>query len=233
MDFQNFCRSKALNNIPQKKLQEALNVVSESDIDIQKKLVRTTAINRYAEANIPIEYWSLKMERDFKGDPNLKVKFDEYTADMKSSYMSGGSICLAGQHGRGKTLTSTCILKKAVQKGYTALYTDLSSVVSVMTSADNDEKYLARRELNLVDFLVLDEFDARMYGSSSASDLYARTLESVFRTRASNKLPTIMCTNSPNILESLQGPLKESIGSLFNGYMTMFPVFGNDFRKAK
>lgn len=233
MDFQNFCRSKALNNIPQKKLQEALNVVSESDIDIQKKLVRTTAINRYAEANIPIEYWSLKMERDFKGDPNLKAKFDEYTADMKKSYMSGNSICLAGNHGVGKSFFLTSVLKKAVQKGYTALYTDLSSVVSTMISADHDEKYLARRELNLVDFLVIDEFDQRFFSTENAADLYARSLEGVFRTRSQNKLPTLMATNSPNIIQSFHGPLKESINSLMSGYMTMIPVMGSDHRKNK
>ena len=230
----NFARSKALNNIPAKKLQEALSAVENNgDPDLNKKMIQATAINRYAEANIPIEYWSLKMERDFKGDPNLKLKYDEYVNDLKGNYLNGTSICFAGSHGVGKSLVLTAILKKAVQKGYTALYTDLSSVVSTMISADNEEKYLARKELNLVDFLVIDEFDQRFMGSENAVDLYARSLEGVFRTRASNKLPTLMATNSPNIIQSLHGPLKESIQSLMSGYITMFPVMGNDFRKQK
>lgn len=129
------------------------------------------------------------------------------------------------------TMTSTCILKKACQKGYNCLYTTLSDVVNVLTNPDSEEKFLARKELTMVDFLVLDEFDNRFISSDSAADLYARILESIFRTRSQNKLPTIMCTNSPNILETFTGPLKQSLDSLMKGYMKVFPVLGEDFRK--
>lgn len=226
-------RSRALNNIPARKLQEVLSAIENSEDDLQTKSVKLTAINRYAESNIPIEYWTLKMDRDFKGDPRLLLKYNEYTSDLKSSYVNGSSICLAGQHGVGKSLTVTCILKKCVQKGYSALYTTLADVVSTLTQAGGEDKFLARRELVLVDFLAIDEWDSRFFTTDSAADLYARSLEGVFRTRSQNKLPTLMCTNSPNIIESFNGPLKASIGSLMSGYMNIFPVLGKDFRKEK
>lgn len=231
MSTQDFSRSNALNNIPKKKLLDWLSVIESSTDDLQERTVKLIAINRYAESNIPIEYWSLKMERDFKGDPRLLAKYNEYISDLKSSYLNGTSICFGGGHGLGKTLTATCILKKASQKGFNCLYTTLSDIVNVLTMASSEDKFLARRELTLVDFLVIDEFDSRFMPSDNAADLYARSLESVFRTRSQNKLPTLMCTNSPNVVESLNGPLKSSIDSLMKGYLKMFVVTGEDFRK--
>jgi DNA replication protein DnaC len=198
-----------------------------------EKHVRLIAINRYAESNIPLEYWTLKMDRDFVGDSRLLAKYNEYIADLKNSYITGSSICFAGGHGLGKTMTITAVLKKASQKGFTCLYTTLSDIVSVLTQASGEDRYIARRELALVDFLAIDEFDPRFMSSENAANLYARSLESVFRTRSQNKIPTLMCTNSPNVVSSFHGPLKESIDSLMKGYLKIFPVMGEDFRKRK
>lgn len=231
MDSPDFVRSHALNNIPNKKLQDKISSVQDGADTQDIKIVKLQAVNRYAESNIPIEYWNLKMERDFTGDARLKQKYDEYVADIKKSYMTGSSLCLAGAHGLGKTMTATCILKDAVHIGYSCLYTTLSDIVSVLTQGSGEDKFLSRRELVLVDFLVIDEFDPRFMATENAADLYARTLESVFRTRSSNKLPTLMCTNSPNVVESFSGPLRASIDSLMKGYLKVFPVLGEDFRK--
>lgn len=233
MDALDFVRCKALNNIPSKKLQELIQNISSSDEDFKTKNVRLIAVNRYAESNIPIEYWSLKMSKDFHGDPRLLDKYNEYVADLKSAYTNGSSICFAGGHGLGKTLTVTNILKKASQKNFSCLYTTLSDIVGVLISASSEDKFLSKRELSLVDFLVIDEFDPRFMASDNAADLYARSLESIFRTRSQNKLPTLMCTNSPNVVESFNGQLKASIDSLMKGYLKVFPVFGEDFRKKR
>jgi DNA replication protein DnaC len=228
-----FTRSRALNNIPAKKVQDELDAINASNDPIDVKHVKLIAYNRYAESNIPIEYWTLKMEKDFIGDPRLKQKYDDYVADIKKSHQTASSFCLAGGHGVGKTMTMTCILKKACQKGYSCLYTTLGDIVSVLTSAPAEERFFARQELIKVDFLVIDEFDPRFMASDNAADLYARTLESIFRTRSANKQPTLMCTNSPNVIESFGGALKASIGSLMKGYTKIFPVLGEDVRGKK
>jgi DNA replication protein DnaC len=231
MDSPNFSRSPALNNIPNQKIQDYLDSINNSTDNEKIKGLRITAANRYAESNIPVEYWPLKMDRDFHGDPRLLEKYNRYVADLKSAYMNGTSLCLAGNHGLGKTFTTTSILKKACQKGYSCLYSTLSDIVTALTLSSSEDKYLSRKELVMVDFLVIDEFDNRFMPTDNAADLYARTLESVFRTRGQNKLPTLMCTNSPNVVESFNGPLKQSVNSLMKGYIKMFPVFGDDFRK--
>jgi DNA replication protein DnaC len=241
-----FSRSPTLNNLPTKKLQEKLVSVvkacsecslKELSLDgnfdglCQKCSVQHIAYNRYYESNIPIDYWELRMEKDFSGFAGLMEKYQELTKDIRATYLNGTSICFSGNHGVGKTMTTTCVLKKAVQKGFTALYTTLSDAVNVLVQSE--DKFTARRELVMVDFLALDEFDPRFLPSATAADLYARTLESIFRTRSQNKLPTLMCSNSPNVIESFAGPLKESVQSLMNGYLKIYPIIGEDYRKSK
>ncbi len=234
MENYDLARSRALNNIPPRKLQGALSAVENGPDELKDKHVKLIAINRYAESNIPVDYWTLKMDRDFRGDPRLLAKYQEYTQDLQQTYQTGSSICFAGGHGLGKTMTITCVLKKASQKGYNCLYTTLSDIVSVLTTGGGEDKYLARRELAMVDFLAIDEFDPRFMPSENAADLYARSLESVFRTRSSNKLPTLMASNSPNPVEAFKGQLKDSIDSLMKGYLKVFTVApGKDFRKEK
>jgi DNA replication protein DnaC len=189
------------------------------------------AWNRYAEANIPIDYWNKSMTKHFTGSDILLNTYNKYVEDLKSSFMAGKSICFAGPNGIGKTMVVSNILKKGCDKGYNCLYTTLSDAVSVLTRAPSYEIYLARQELMKCDFLVIDEFDNRFMSSDNSIDLFARTLESIFRTRSQNVMPTLMCTNSPNILNSFNGSLKISLDSLLSGYLETIAVFGKDHRK--
>lgn len=235
MDNLDFVRSKSLNTVPQRKLRNTIENIQQGSDTPENKATKLTAINRYAESNIPMGYWTLKMEKDFQGDPRLLTKYNEYTTDLKLSYDSASSICFAGTHGVGKTMTITCILKRATHKGYSCLYTTLSDIVNVLTQADSEGKFLARRELTMVDFLAIDEFDPRfVQHSDDAADLFARSLEGIFRTRIQNRLPTLMASNSPNPIESFRGKLRDSIESLMKGYVDIFVVApGKDFRKEK
>lgn len=219
-------------NITVKKLNLLLKEIEDSQDDLKTKTIKKTLFNRYYEANIPVEYWTLNM-KDFKGSNSLNNFYKEYAENIKTNYINGKSNCLAGTHGVGKTFTSTALLKIALKHNYSALYTTLSEVVSLLTQAPNEKKYDGRVLLNTIDFLVLDEFDNRFMSTENSVELYGRTLESVFRTRSQNKLPTIMCTNSPNISEIFSGPLKDSLSSLMAGYLKVLPIFGEDFRKKE
>lgn len=185
------------------------------------------AYNRYADANIPISYWDLEM-KDFKGAPALLKSYNEL--DIPSVYNNGKSLFFIGLHGTGKTTIVSNMLKKACQKNYTCLYTSLSDIISSLLDAPFEEKYLARKELMMVDFLVIDEVDNRFFPSENAADLVGRTLEQIFRTRLQNKIPTIMCSNSPNPVEMFSGAMKQSMDSLYSSTKTIVAV-GSDFRK--
>jgi DNA replication protein DnaC len=189
------------------------------------------AYNRYADSNIPVDYWDLDM-KDFRGSNSLKEVYESMSKDFVTVYKSGVSVCFAGGHGAGKTMTATCILKRACQKNYLCLYTTLSDIVNALIDSPSEEKFLARRELINSDFLVIDEFDPRFMQTETTADLFGKTLEHIFRTRSQNKLPTIFCTNSPNPVESFTGSIKNSIDSLMSS-VKIIPVIGKDFRKQR
>lgn len=237
-----FIRSKSLNNVPARKLKDKqLEYLAKCEECKNKEGIESglckkcsniiTVLTRYYESNIPVEYWSLKMDKDFVGDKRLLEKYNELASNIRKCFLDGTSICFAGGLGVGKSMTTTSILKSAVIKGYISLYTTFQDMVSTLTQASNEEKFLARKELTMIEFLIIDEVDSRWIGSESMADLYARLLEGVVRTRRQNKLPTFLCTNSPNPLEIFNGALKQSLESILSDYMETFIVLGTDFRK--
>lgn len=194
--------------------------------------IRTVAVRRFADANVPVEYWDLNMS-EFQGEQKLKDKYEEIVNDLPGAYRKGLSFCFAGSYGVGKTMTFCNIVKTAALKGYTCLYTTLGDIVSVLLSRDEEDKYIARKELLSVDFLVIDEVDPRYMANDNASDLFGRMFETILRTRSQNRLPTFLSTNSPNLTESFQGSLKVSIDSIMKGYVKSVFVHGDDFRKTQ
>ena len=186
------------------------------------------AVQRYADSNIPVDYWFLDMA-NFHGDKSLYKRYEQITADMHAAYDSGIKLCFAGAHGIGKTMICSCILKKAVETGYSALYTTLTDIVTLMGSHDATKKFEARQYLLTTDFLVVDEFDPRFMGSDNAADFYGRILEQTLRARVQNKLPIFLCTNSANPVSGFSGPLKQSISSLMK-LVKLVPVLGDDYR---
>jgi DNA replication protein DnaC len=237
--------SSALSNIPQKKVEEriaaainACEVCSKLDKKdgmngiCGKCNLKIKEIDRYRLANIPVSYWGISMEKDFVGYKPLKDKYDEMVSDLPKMFSDGKSLLISGQHGTGKTLMATALLRRAVLKGYSGFYTTLSDAVAALTGAEYQEQLGVRKQLQMIDVLVIDEFDQRFVSSSASSDLFARSLENIIRTRLANGLPTMVISNSPNIVETLSGQLKESLGSLF-ALLDRVVVLGEDNRKVK
>jgi len=217
---------QALRNIPRLKLDLALADL-ESVEDLRLKAIKKKVLHRYYEANVPVKYWDLEMRRDFTGDKALLKYYDKLTEDISGIYKRGVAVCFAGNFGIGKTMLVTNVLKRAVEKGHSGLFVNLNDIISAQRSG---EQFHARQELLRTDFLVVDEFDPRYMASTQAStDFYGRVLEDVLRNRTQNRLPILMCTNSPNPNLSFEGSLQQSITSLFN-YVDLVPTLGEDYR---
>lgn len=181
------------------------------------------------ESNIPIGYWFLKMA-EFKGSVILKKIFDDYVADIKNSYLQGTSLCFAGNQGTGKTMSSICIAKAALKQGFSAYYTTASDMLSEMTNSETRQK--TRKKLRDADFLIIDELDSRFFPSDAQKELFSGIYENIFRYRAHNTLPTIICTNeTADILNVFYGQGTQAIRSLNNQYLKVYPIAGADYRK--
>jgi len=179
------------------------------------------------EANIPVGYWTLNMKK-FQGSEKLKEIVNNYITNIDAYYMEGHSVCLAGNQGTGKTMSSICILREALKRNYSAYYITASDMLNELTGREGH----LRKTLKDVDFLVIDELDSRFFPSDSAKELFSGIYENVFRSRAHNTLPTVICTNeTQDILSVFYGAGVQSIDSLNHQYLNIYPVVGQDFRK--
>lgn len=186
-------------------------------------------LDKMEEANIPVGYWLLNMKK-FQGSEKLKEIILDYIENLKSNYIEGTSICLAGNQGTGKTMSSICILKEALKNDFSAYYITASDMLNDLT----DRNGRLRKTLKDVDFLVIDELDSRFFSSDSAKELFSGVYENIFRFRAHNTLPTIICTNeTEGILNVFYGAGLQAIDSLNHQYLKIYPVIGQDFRKRK
>lgn len=223
-------------NIPRKKLDDALQDImkyhSQNGILTSDGAKLTEVFYRYYQSNIPVDYWYRDMV-DWQGPSNLQKYYSEITKDIKATFKSGKSACMAGRHGIGKSLACCCILKRAVEIGsYSALYVNLVDIIHVMLATPSETKSQARELLLNVDFLVIDEMDSRFMGSENAADLFGRILEPIMRTRIQNRMPLFFCTNTSKIQESFSGPLQASMDSLMN-LVKLIPVIGGADAREK
>lgn len=186
---------------------------------------------KYYNANIPVDYWYRDMG-DFVGPKTLKNHYDKITADLKNTFKLGEKAMFSGSHGKGKTYCVTCILKRAVEQGFSAQYANLTDIIEIVLRAPNETKSLARDILLNVDFLVIDEFDTRFMGSENIADLFGRIIEPIIRTRIQNRMPLFMCTNSIKVEGSFSGPLQASMESLMN-VIKLVPIIGGEDARKK
>ena len=186
-------------------------------------------IDKMYDANIPVGYWNTSMKK-FIGNEKSKEVVSNYIENIKHNFINGKSICFAGNQGTGKTMSSICILKSAIKNGFSCYYTSASDILSDMTKYETSGDL--KTKLKEVDFLVIDEVDSRFFTSDSVKELFSSIYENIFRFRAHNYLPTIICTNeTSNLLDVFRGQGVQAIKSLNDQHMTIIPFIGKDFRK--
>lgn len=196
----------------------------------QDCLRKFAVVDEMSNARIPVEYWMLSM-KDFTGSETLKEITNEYIDNIKKKYEIGKSICFSGNQGIGKTMCSICILRAAIKNGFKVFYISASDMLSELTDYKNSLEL--KNTLKYVDFLVIDELDSRFFVSDAVKELFSSIYENIFRFRSQNMLPTILCSNDGNILNSFCGHSANVIESLNNKYLEIYYLAGKDFRKIK
>lgn len=184
-------------------------------------------IELMATAEIPVDYWFRTMEK-FYGLKSVKEDVMKVIKNIDDFYNKGETLYLAGERGRGKTLSSCSILKKALMAGYTAYYITLSDLIAKTTTNSR-----FKLEIKNIDFIVIDEVDNRFFPTEGSMELYGGQLESILRSRMQNKLPTILCSNATDIGLVFKGQYKTSFQSLWSQFVKTIYVGGSDARKGE
>ena len=119
--------------------------------------------------------------------------------------------------------------KKAILENFSTMYTTICDLVANITGS-NPEIRLVIKE---IDFVVIDEVDQRFFPTILSMEFYGNQLENILRSRMQNRLPTIMCSNSPDISQIFGGEFKKSFESLGSQFIRILPAVGKDVRLGK
>jgi DNA replication protein DnaC len=192
-----------------------------------KKLV---FIDKMAYANIPTNYWFLKMG-DFNGPQNVKDATVKYIHNMKDHYSTGMGLCFTGQYGTGKTYSICSILKHAMVKDFSVYYTSLNDLVHYLSDYSTQSMFYSM--VTRVDFLAIDEVDSRHFSDSDqAQQYFGSNFERITRYRTQNGLPTLIASNNATLEEVFTGQYRRVIDSLVSYSTEVVPSLGKDHRKA-
>lgn len=186
-------------------------------------------IDKMAEAEIPADYWFRSMN-GFYGDRDFGETVVAYMDDLSKQLAEGLVYCFVGHRGTGKTMAACEILKKALCGSYTAHYTTMVDAVARLLAP---ESHQFRKIVRQSDFFVIDEVDQRFFPSQGSQELYGNQFENMIRTRAQNRLPTIMCTNSEDTDQIFGGEFQKSFESLKAQFIKVIRAGGKDARKGK
>lgn len=186
-------------------------------------------INVLSNAGIPVAYWDYSL-KSFAGDEKFKQKIIELASSVDKIYSIGKSIVLMGPLGIGKTFGGIEILKSAVVRGHTILYTTIHEIIDMLLS--KEDRYNFKNLLLNSQYVMIDEFDTRhMPSTEYAKEIFGENLESIIRSRFQNKLPIIFSTNNSSMENMFDGPFREVFNSLFTkNNLIIIPVGGKDLR---
>lgn len=203
-----------------------------------KCLKNSVLFSRLYEANIPQEYYTLNLEKDFdvRNSPDkLKAKLfvQNIISNLNGFHDSGSSLMMYGTAGAGKTMLSIEILKKALSQKFSIYYDFFPSVVDAYKKKGfvaDEEKAKYASIFSEVDFLVLDELgkeDAQSdYNNRDFST--SRFLEiNILKKR--NLKPTIIITNM-NGMPEIKHKYGQFVNSMMGHRFQTLAVNATDFR---
>ena len=162
----------------------------------RKEFLERVARNRqvcFAEPRM--QKWTFA--NDDKANAELTEALQNYVEKFPDFKKQGKGLLLYGDVGRGKTYGAASVANALLDKGYTVLMTDFTSIESIVSNVwDKQEYYDA---LNRFSLLVIDDLAVER-----KSEYMSQIVQAVINTRYNAGLPLIITTNLTG--EELQSP---------------------------
>ena len=151
---------------------------------------------KMAKAAIPVKFYSLELD-DYTKCTLAKAKVTKYINKIDEAYKRGIGLYFYGASGLGKSFLQAVVIKSALRKGYSALCTTLSQILTMFGDSfyDKGARDEYQREVLQVQFLAIDDIDKTYISEKSTYALAA--FDQVIRTRSNELLPTIISSNKP------------------------------------
>lgn len=165
----------------------------------------------FSSSGVPVRYKDASFEsytlfpvghqwHDLQSDAWRACK--DYAANFKTVLTVGGNLILRGNSGTGKTHLSCAIVNEVIRQGYSAQFTDTSSIVRAIKAglsySANQKADQIIDKLVQVDLLVVDEFE-EFHGDEARHHLM-----DVVNARYAARKPMVVITNlTPDELTKL------------------------------
>lgn len=181
-------------------------------------------------ANIPREYRFLSFT-SFKGDKKAGDFVKRYCDSLPDMLERGWGFILSGPNGVGKTMLMMLTLKAAVTLDYSAFYITLPEIFNLIYRSFDYPALTAELSEIVLDsqFLAIGEV-GKDYHRKESEQWAISMFDTIFRTRRSKMLPTILDTNFTKA--KLGDTYGESLMSLFDGCTLTINVTGEDYRRT-
>ena len=158
-----------------KKEKEAIRAIQKTAQKNRKKCFQTAPF-----------YASATFSNDDGKSPATTQLCYRYAETFEAHEPHG--LLLWGGVGTGKSYASACIANEVIGHGYTALFTDITTLVHELENFDNKHKVLTT--LAHVDLLCLEDFGVERGSEYMASQIYT-----IIDTRYKSGKPFIITTN--------------------------------------
>ncbi|CAN5278130.1 hypothetical protein BH09SUM1_BH09SUM1_31750 [soil metagenome] len=210
-------------------IDEATNSAGRCDCGVFSGLESRA---RFENAQIPAKFAGKDFE-SFRAD-SRELKAIRDSAQSYAKTFNGAEaqgLLLRGGVGTGKTHIAVAIMKVAIEKGYTACYSNFSDLLSKIRDSYHEQSNAREGELldlaDSVDLLVLDDV-----GAESTTDWVRDRLYLIINRRYENARPVIITTNcSEDELNKRVG--ERTASRLYEMCPIAFPAFPpRDYRKA-
>lgn len=162
----------------------------------RKEFLERVARNRqvcFPESRM--QYWTFA--KDDGANAELTAGLKKYVEDFPEHRKNGKGLLLYGDVGRGKTYAAACVANALLDKGYTILMTDFTTIESILSKVWDKQDYY--NELNKFSLLIIDDLAVER-----KSEYMSQIVQAVINTRYNAGLPLIITTNLTG--EELQSP---------------------------
>jgi DNA replication protein DnaC len=152
----------------------------------------------------------------------------DYALNAERYVNAGIGLILHGDHGTGKTLLSTLLVKKMLELGYDGYFTRFAEMLDDYTSGwrSNEEREWFIRRVRNAGVLCTDDVGKEYKGKV---DLTGSIFDQVIRARVADAKPLIITTNYK--MDDLRKGYGGAVMSLLTESCLDYEVTGTDYRE--
>lgn len=172
----------------------------------------------------------LRYQRLWWADLHREVPVPEsYLSDPMRQVRAGRGLALLGEHGTGKTLIASLILKGLIGLGVDGYFTTFNQLIETFTAGweDKEDALYFHSRIKGAEVLVIDDL-GKENKSGRAFDMVRSLVDEVIRDRVANGRATIITSNEGE--SEIRLRYGSSVSSLLSEGVVAYTFVGEDFR---